>query len=152
MPKSVTPIMPAKTAVPSVCRISAPAPRASTKGSTPRMKANEVMMIGRSRSWHASRVASTVGRPASRRFLADSRSRVAVDDGGGVHVVADHHDGAAGIANAGKGGERDHAAAVAAHLDLLDVADLLAEVGLGLQVHLPGAAETIEVVDVVRAQ
>ena len=42
--------MPAKTAVPSVRRISAPAPCEITSGNTPRMKANEVMMIGRNRT------------------------------------------------------------------------------------------------------
>ncbi len=50
--------MPLKTAVPSVRRISAPAPSASTSGTTPKMKANEVIMIGRSRSRQASSVAS----------------------------------------------------------------------------------------------
>ena len=39
MPKSVTPSMPLKTAVPSERRISAPAPVAITSGTTPRMKA-----------------------------------------------------------------------------------------------------------------
>ena len=54
MPKIVTPSMPLKTAVPSDRRISAPAPCAITSGTTPRMKANEVIRIGRSRSRHAS--------------------------------------------------------------------------------------------------
>ena len=58
MPKAVTPIMPLKTAVPSERRISAPAPSASTSGTTPRMNAKAVMMIGRSRSRQASTVAS----------------------------------------------------------------------------------------------
>ena len=61
MPKSVTPIMPLKTAVPSDCRISEPAPLASTRGTTPRMKANEVMRIGRNRKREASMVASIAG-------------------------------------------------------------------------------------------
>ena len=42
--------MPKNTAVPSAWRSSAPAPVAITSGNTPRMKASEVMMIGRSRS------------------------------------------------------------------------------------------------------
>ncbi len=58
MPKSVTPNMPLKTAVPSERRISAPAPVAITSGTTPRMKAKEVIRIGRSRSREASTVAS----------------------------------------------------------------------------------------------
>ena len=57
MPNSVTPSMPLNTAVPSVCRISAPAPCAIISGTTPRMKANEVITIGRSRSRQASSVA-----------------------------------------------------------------------------------------------
>ena len=58
MPNSVTPSMPLNTAIPSDRRISAPAPAATTSGITPMMKANEVIRIGRSRSRHASRVAS----------------------------------------------------------------------------------------------
>ena len=58
IPKNVTPSMPLKTATPSERRISAPAPVAITRGTTPRMKENEVMRIGRSRSREASTVAS----------------------------------------------------------------------------------------------
>ena len=54
----MTPSMPLKTAVPSERRISAPAPVATTSGTTPRMKAKEVIKIGRSRSREASLVAS----------------------------------------------------------------------------------------------
>ena len=50
--------MPLKTATPSARRISAPAPWAITSGTTPRMKAKEVIKIGRSRKRQASRVAS----------------------------------------------------------------------------------------------
>src|ERR1044071_8319001 len=53
-PKAVTPIMPENTAVPSVWRSSAPAPTAQTSGTTPKMKANDVIRIGRSRSLAAS--------------------------------------------------------------------------------------------------
>ena len=58
MPKRVTPNMPLKTAVPRVRRISAPAPTETIRGMTPKMKAKEVMMIGRSRSRQAASVAS----------------------------------------------------------------------------------------------
>ena len=58
MPKSVTPTMPLNTAIPSDRRISAPAPEATASGITPMMKASEVIRIGRSRSRHASSVAS----------------------------------------------------------------------------------------------
>src|SRR3954465_13322984 len=57
MPKAVTPSIPLKTASPRARRISAPAPRAMTSGTTPRMNASEVIRIGRSRSRDASRVA-----------------------------------------------------------------------------------------------
>ena len=57
MPNSVTPSMPLKTAMPSERRISAPAPEATISGITPKMKANEVIRIGRSRSRDASCVA-----------------------------------------------------------------------------------------------
>src|ERR1700757_2899707 len=49
--------MPANTAVPSACRNSEPAPVAQTSGVTPKMKANEVIRIGRSRSLAASTAA-----------------------------------------------------------------------------------------------
>ena len=39
-----------------------------------------------------------------------------------------------------------------ADLELLEVLDLLAEIGVGLDVDLPGAAEAVEVVDVERAE
>src|SRR5881227_3805819 len=42
--------MPENTAVPSVCLSSAPAPTAHTRGETPKIKAKEVIRIGRSRS------------------------------------------------------------------------------------------------------
>src|SRR6266498_2364237 len=46
-----------KTAVPIACRISAPAPVAPSRGSTPKMKVKLVMRIGRSRSRAASMAA-----------------------------------------------------------------------------------------------
>ena len=77
MPNSVTPNMPLNTAVPSVRRISAPAPWASISGTTPRMKANEVMTIGRNRSRQASSVAWRRGSPLSRFILANSTIKIA---------------------------------------------------------------------------
>ena len=69
--------MPLKTAVPSVRRISAPAPCETIKGSTPRMKANDVITIGRKRNVQASRVASRRGLPFCRCCLANSTMRMA---------------------------------------------------------------------------
>ena len=76
-PKSVTPSMPLKTAVPSDQRISAPAPVAITIGTTPRMKANEVIRIGRRRSRQASVV-------ASKRFALLAQLPGELDDQDGV--------------------------------------------------------------------
>ena len=61
--------MPLKTAIPSERRISAPAPEAIIKGMTPKMNANEVMRIGRSRSREASFVASKAERPSQVQLL-----------------------------------------------------------------------------------
>ena len=68
--------MPLKTATPSDCRISAPAPWAKSRGTTPRMKAIEVMMIGRSRSRQASSVASRIGLPRPWISLANWTIRI----------------------------------------------------------------------------
>ena len=46
---SVAAIMPPITQVPSTCREMAPAPEASQSGTQPRMKANAVIRMGRSR-------------------------------------------------------------------------------------------------------
>ena len=77
MPNSVTPNMPLNTASPSVRRISAPAPWAINSGTTPRMKASEVITIGRSRRWQASIAASRRAIPACRCRLANSTIRIA---------------------------------------------------------------------------
>jgi hypothetical protein len=69
--------MPLKTAAPSDRRISAPAPSAMTSGTTPRMKANDVIRIGRSRSRHASVVASRSGLPSWDSCRANSTMRMA---------------------------------------------------------------------------
>jgi len=63
--------MPKNTAVPRDCRISKPAPVAMTSGTTPEMKAKEVMRIGRSRV----RAAATA---ASRRSVQDAELELAV--------------------------------------------------------------------------
>lgn len=58
--------IPAKTAIPNEIRLAAPAPVEMTRGKTPRMKANEVIKIGRSRTFPASMAASEIGFPAAR--------------------------------------------------------------------------------------
>ena len=69
--------MPANTPVPIECRLAAPAPLASISGSTPRMNANDVMRIGRSRSRAASTAASCSGMPCPRSSFANSTIRIA---------------------------------------------------------------------------
>ena len=56
--------MPQNTAMPIERRAAAPAPVARTSGSTPRMKAKEVMTIGRNRSRAASTAASRIALPS----------------------------------------------------------------------------------------
>ena len=68
--------MPPNTAMPIERRAAAPAPVARTSGSTPRMKANEVMTIGRNRSRAASTAASRIGLPSARCWRAYSTIRM----------------------------------------------------------------------------
>ena len=56
---TVAAIMPLITPVPMARWLDEPAPVDTTNGSTPRMKATEVMMIGRKRKWQACKVASS---------------------------------------------------------------------------------------------
>src|SRR6266849_6795231 len=69
--------MPKKTAVPSAWRISAPAPVASASGTTPKMKAKDVIKIGRRRVRAASTAASHRFAPRSSACLANSTIRIA---------------------------------------------------------------------------
>ena len=69
--------MPPNTVAPTETFDAAPAPDAITSGTTPRMKANEVIRIGRSRSRAASSAASTSGIPFSRLSFANSTIRIA---------------------------------------------------------------------------
>ncbi len=69
--------MPLITHMPSEMRELAPAPVAVTSGTTPRMKANEVMRIGRRRVRAASIAASAISMPSARRSRATSTIRMA---------------------------------------------------------------------------
>ena len=71
--------MPLNTVMPIDLRALAPAPLAITSGTTPRMKANDVMRIGRKRACAASTAASRMGLPSMRRTLAGD-----LDDQDGV--------------------------------------------------------------------
>ncbi|MCY1179478.1 hypothetical protein D9M73_198820 [compost metagenome] len=59
------------------CWLPAPAPLAMVNGTTPRMNASEVMMIGRRRMRHASIAASYRLRPCSCSSLANSTIKMA---------------------------------------------------------------------------
>jgi len=76
-PKKVTPSIPKNTAVPSAWRSSAPGPVAITSGMTPRMKAKDVIRIGRRRLCAARTTASIGESPSSSACLANSTIRIA---------------------------------------------------------------------------
>ena len=63
MAKNVAANIPPNTPVPMEWRLAAPAPEAITRGTTPKIKAMEVMMIGRNRRRTASNADSTSGMP-----------------------------------------------------------------------------------------
>ena len=69
--------MPANTAVPSDCLISAPAPVANTSGATPNTKASDVIRIGRNRVRAALTAASAAEAPLSSAWRANSTIRIA---------------------------------------------------------------------------
>ena len=77
MPMPVAAIMPPITPVPTAMRLAAPAPLAITSGTMPRMKASEVMMIGRRRNLAASLTASSGFSPRSSSSIANSTIRMA---------------------------------------------------------------------------
>ena len=77
IPSTVAPSIPYTTLVPTEWRLAAPAPLDSNNGTTPRMKAKEVIRIGRNRSRAASRAASRVDIPWARSSVANSTMRMA---------------------------------------------------------------------------
>src|SRR5690606_14131750 len=69
--------MPPSTPRPTAFWLAAPAPLAITRGTTPRMKANEVIRIGRKRSRAASMADSARPAPLAYRSLANATIRMA---------------------------------------------------------------------------
>ncbi len=69
--------IPPMTAVPMTRLEIAPAPLAMASGTQPRMKAKEVIRIGRSRSFAPVSAASATGLPRSYSILANSTMRIA---------------------------------------------------------------------------
>ena len=77
-PRNVATSMPQKTAVPMTFCAPAPAPLASMSGTTPRMKANAVIRMGRKRRRAASSAASCADLPSfSCLTFATSTMRIA---------------------------------------------------------------------------
>jgi len=69
--------MPPTTVVPRIWRELAPAPWETTNGKTPKMKANAVMRMGRSRSRAPASAASKTDVPRSYSVLQNSTMRMA---------------------------------------------------------------------------
>ena len=67
--RQVEAIIPLNTVMPIDLRALAPAPLATTRGATPRMNANNVMMIGRNRARAASTAASMMDLFPFRRVI-----------------------------------------------------------------------------------
>ncbi len=81
-----------------------------------------------------------------------TRRRAAIDGHGAVVVVAGDDLRTGDDPQARDRAQRHHLARAVAHVDLPDVGNVGAVVGLALHVDLPGAAKQVEVVDVDAAQ
>ena len=74
--RMTTAVIPPMTIVPRACWLLALAPAAIVIGATPKMNARPVITMGRKRIRQASTVASLIGRPCSRKALANSMIRM----------------------------------------------------------------------------
>ena len=83
--------------------------------------------------------------------VAHAGCDVPVHGSGGIGVVARDDLRPTAFANGRHGGERHHVAMLIPHLDLANVVHAVAVALIGLYVHLPGASEAVEVVDVLAA-
>ena len=90
MPMKEARIMPPNTGVPTSRRASCEAPVATTSGSRPRMKANDVIITGRKRSRAPSVAASSSGTPCLALLLGELDDQNAVL--GGKPDQHDHAD------------------------------------------------------------
>ena len=75
--KAIAAIIPSKTAVPTARIVAAPAPDAMTRGTSPAMNANEVIITARNRNLAASIAAATICSPRRRCSIANSIIRMA---------------------------------------------------------------------------
>ena len=87
MAKHVAANIPVTTTVPRIWRPTAPEPEAMASGTQPKMKANEVMRMGRNRSLAPSSAASTTSRP-----LCHLVARELDDQDGVLRGKSDQHD------------------------------------------------------------
>lgn len=76
IPRKVAHIIPPRTVQPIVLRATAPAPEEKIRGDTPKMKAIEVIIIGRKRSLTASIVDSIISLPESTLLFANSTIKI----------------------------------------------------------------------------
>ncbi len=77
MANNVPLIIPPKTPVPMECWVLSLAPVASINGTTPSVKASEVIIIGRNRCRDASNIAEKISMPCIRSCLANSIIKMA---------------------------------------------------------------------------
>ena len=82
--------MPPKTTVPMACWLAAPAPPADSNGTTPKMKAKEVMTMGRKRRRVASIAASVMDRPCGVQVPGEFHDKDGVLAGQGDHQHQPH--------------------------------------------------------------
>src|SRR5262249_54963128 len=143
--------MPLNTAMPIDLRELAPAPVASTSGNTPRMKAKEVMRMGRKRARAASSAASTIGLPGrgavgdllhQRHRLAgtEARRRQSHHRRRRIEVVEAEQGRTDDRGDVNHGANRDDGALLVANRKLLDVLRPQTELGIRLHLDLEDAA------------
>ena len=84
---AVAATIPPITPVPIECRLFADAPTAIAKGTQPKIKAKDVMIIGRKRSLAAESVASIIDCPDSRLSTANSKIKIAFLAASAINMV-----------------------------------------------------------------
>ncbi len=137
---------------------------ARTRNTNTTARANDIHGRAAGLELHVGQLRPVVGHRVRQLFLGDlphqgdglpragAGPRVAGDGGGGIQVVAHDAHRAARVAHRQDRAQQDHLPLVVAHLELANSLDLVAEARIGLEIDLPGPAELVEVVDVVRSE
>src|SRR6266566_1247593 len=133
-------IIPPITVEPSTRRATAPEPLANQSGRRPKMKAKEVIRIGRRRRRAPSRAASRSGLPFSYSSLANSTIRIA------LFAVTQREFRTGDVLDGRDRVERHGVAAGVSHVKLANVFRVGAIIAFGLYIYLPCSSEPIEVV------